>query len=66
MNKDNTVQLLLEISGKAGAGKSMIIKDTIKLMGDNVIVTAHTGKAAVSIRGMTLCAAFGIPNDFDI
>ena len=51
----------MEISGPAGTGKSTIIAQLINLLGDEVIVSAFTGKASLAINGTTINRAFNIP-----
>ena len=51
------------IVGKAGVGKSYIIKEYIdecEQNGKKVLITAPTGIAAVNIGGVTMHKAFGI------
>ena len=57
----NSEKLLMEVTGQAGSGKSLLISTLTKSIGNSIFVTAFTGKAAISVRGMTINAAFSIP-----
>lgn len=48
------------LSGKAGTGKSTVIKKFIEEVKGSVICCAPTGIAAINIGGVTLHSAFGI------
>ena len=51
----------MEIIGKAGTGKSHVLKEVKKLLGPKVIFCCQTGKAAVNVGGMTINSTFKIP-----
>ena len=54
------------LSGKAGTGKSFIVKELISKLqnkGKNVICVAPTGIAAINIGGQTIHSLFSIPVD---
>ncbi|WP_459588053.1 ATP-dependent DNA helicase [Corynebacterium camporealensis] len=59
------------ISGKAGTGKSTLLRTYLDQVGDkNVLVTAPTGVAALNVEGFTIHKAFGFrpgmfPEDID-
>lgn len=46
------------LTGKAGTGKTHVIKEFLKKAGKNTIITAPTGIAALAIRGATLHSVF--------
>ena len=53
------------ITGKAGTGKSVLIKQLAKVLPNN-LVTATTAMAATNIGGITLHSLFGLkPNNID-
>jgi len=55
------------LTGKAGTGKSELLKFIIKTIHKNFIVLAPTGAAAVNIGGSTFHNFLGLPNSiFDI
>ncbi|GAA1475081.1 AAA family ATPase [Corynebacterium felinum] len=48
------------ITGKAGTGKSTLLREYLKATdGSNILVTAPTGVAALNINGFTIHKAFG-------
>ena len=54
------------VSGKAGCGKSTIIKEIIRRVTnefgpDSIVVSAPTGSAAINIDGKTIHSSFQIP-----
>jgi energy-coupling factor transporter ATP-binding protein EcfA2 len=51
----------LFLTGKAGTGKTTFLKYIKGIMGDEVVVTAPTGIAAVNAGGMTLHSLFQLP-----
>ena len=53
-------QMLFQIYGKAGTGKSYLLESIRKLLGPKVIMLAQSGKAAANVKGMTIQSAFGI------
>lgn len=54
-------QTSLYITGKAGTGKTTLLKHIIKESGKRCVVTAPTGVAAINAGGQTLHSMFGIP-----
>lgn len=60
------------ISGKAGTGKSTLLREFLENTGHKeVLVTAPTGVAALNIEGFTIHRAFGfrpsmVPSDLEI
>jgi GTPase SAR1 family protein len=61
INNTNRNVLIL---GKAGCGKSTLIKELCSMRND-IIVTAPTGIAGQNINGKTIHSYFGIkPNDY--
>ena len=52
--------MFLEIIGKAGTGKSHVLKEFKKLLGPKTIFCCQTGKAAVNVGGMTINSTFKI------
>lgn len=51
---------LLFITGKAGTGKSHVLRKFIEETNKNVVVLAPTGISAINIRGQTINSFFGI------
>lgn len=51
----------LYITGKAGTGKTTLLRHLTNKLGDKAVVTASTGIAAVNAGGVTLHSFFGIP-----
>lgn len=51
----------LFITGKAGTGKSMLLKYCKENTKKNVLVVAPTGVAALNVNGQTIHSLFGIP-----
>ncbi len=58
LHKDN---ISVNLTGKAGTGKSTFIRAVAKFSGKKVLFTAPTGLAALNIRGVTLHSLFGLP-----
>lgn len=59
---NNTSQHIF-ITGKAGTGKTTLLRHIIKTCSKKLVVTAPTGVAAINAGGMTLHSMFGIPPD---
>ncbi len=57
---ENTNDIMF-ITGKAGTGKSTLVKHFIKTTKKNVVVLAPTGVAAVNIGGQTIHSFFRFP-----
>lgn len=57
-------QLLFEIQGQGGTGKSKIIDFIVNMIGPGVFVSAFSGCAAVNVKGQTVCSGFGIQPRF--
>ncbi len=53
----------LFITGKAGTGKTTLLKYIVENTHKNIIVAASTGIAAINAGGVTLHSLFGIPFD---
>ena len=51
----------LYITGKAGTGKTTLLKYIIKNIEKNFVITAPTGVAATNVEGVTLHSLFKIP-----
>ena len=51
--------MLFEIIGQAGVGKSFVLDCFKDLLGDQALVLAQSGKAAVNVKGSTIHSAFG-------
>jgi len=51
----------LFVTGRAGTGKSTLLKCLRDLMGDKMVVVAPTGLAAVNVGGQTIHSFFGLP-----
>ena len=51
----------LFVSGRAGTGKSSLLRALIDLMPDAKVVVAPTGLAAVNVGGQTIHSFFGFP-----
>ncbi|MCB9252167.1 MAG: AAA family ATPase [Flavobacteriales bacterium] len=51
----------VNLSGKAGTGKSTFIKALKKFSSKKILLTAPTGLAALNINGVTLHSLFGLP-----
>src|SRR5512147_2593827 len=49
------------ISGKAGTGKTTLLKQIVEKTRKNVIVVAPTGVAAINAGGVTIHSMFGLP-----
>lgn len=52
------------ITGKAGTGKSTIIRDFVENTGKNVAILSPTGLAALNVGGQTIHSFFGFPTGF--
>jgi ATP-dependent exoDNAse (exonuclease V) alpha subunit len=51
----------LFVTGRAGTGKSTLLKCLRELMDDKMVVVAPTGLAAVNVGGQTIHSFFGLP-----
>src|SRR5262245_14452354 len=51
----------LFVTGRAGTGKSTLLKCLRDLMADQMVVVAPTGLAAVNVGGQTIHSFFGLP-----
>ena len=51
--------MLFEIIGQAGVGKSFVLDCFKDLLGEQALVLAQSGKAAVNVKGSTIHSAFG-------
>jgi ATP-dependent exoDNAse (exonuclease V) alpha subunit len=51
----------LFVTGRAGTGKSTLLKALRDLMDDKMVVVAPTGLAAVNVGGQTIHSFFGLP-----
>jgi ATP-dependent DNA helicase PIF1 len=51
----------LFVTGRAGTGKSTLLRAIRDNMGDEVVVVAPTGLAAVNVGGQTIHSFFGLP-----
>ncbi|MBO0766664.1 MAG: AAA family ATPase, partial [Hyphomicrobiaceae bacterium] len=51
----------LFVTGRAGTGKSTLLKCLRELMADRMVVVAPTGLAAVNVGGQTIHSFFGLP-----
>lgn len=51
----------VNLTGKAGTGKSTFIRALAEYSGKKILYTAPTGLAALNIRGVTLHSMFGLP-----
>jgi ATP-dependent exoDNAse (exonuclease V) alpha subunit len=51
----------LFVTGRAGTGKSTLLKALRELMADRMVVVAPTGLAAVNVGGQTIHSFFGLP-----
>lgn len=51
------------LTGKAGTGKSFVLKEFIRQSKKKILITAPTGVAAIEIGGATLHRTFNIPLD---
>jgi ATP-dependent exoDNAse (exonuclease V) alpha subunit len=49
------------VTGRAGTGKSTLLKALRDLMDDKMVVVAPTGLAAVNVGGQTIHSFFGLP-----
>ena len=50
---------MFEIIGQAGVGKSFVLDCFKHLLGEQALVLAQSGKAAVNVKGSTIHSAFG-------
>ena len=50
---------MFEIIGQAGVGKSFVLDCFKDLLGEQALVLAQSGKAAVNVNGSTIHSAFG-------
>lgn len=57
----NNTNSSVYITGKAGTGKTTLLKHIITTVNKNFVVTAPTGIAAINAGGVTLHSMFGIP-----
>lgn len=51
----------LFVTGRAGTGKSTLLRALRDLISDNMVVVAPTGLAAVNVGGQTIHSFFGLP-----
>jgi len=51
----------LFVTGRAGTGKSTLLRALAEMIPDNLVVVAPTGLAAVSVGGQTIHSFFGLP-----
>lgn len=51
----------LFVTGRAGTGKSTLLKTLRGLVSDEIVVVAPTGLAAVNVGGQTIHSFFGLP-----
>jgi ATP-dependent exoDNAse (exonuclease V) alpha subunit len=51
----------LFVTGRAGTGKSTLLKALRELLDDKMVVVAPTGLAAVNVGGQTIHSFFGLP-----
>jgi ATP-dependent exoDNAse (exonuclease V) alpha subunit len=51
----------LFVTGRAGTGKSTLLKSLKQLLADELVVVAPTGLAAVNVGGQTIHSFFGLP-----
>ncbi len=49
------------VTGKAGTGKTTLLKDIVSRTRKNVVVVAPTGVAAINAGGVTIHSMFGLP-----
>lgn len=51
----------LFVTGRAGTGKSTLLRALVELVADEMVVLAPTGLAAVNVGGQTIHSFFGFP-----
>ncbi len=51
----------LFVTGRAGTGKSTLLRAMQDLLGDRAVVVAPTGLAAINVGGQTIHSFFGLP-----
>jgi hypothetical protein len=49
------------ISGRAGTGKSTLVREMARLAGENQVVLSYTGVAALNVGGQTINSFFRLP-----
>ncbi|MEO1265639.1 MAG: AAA family ATPase, partial [Pseudomonadota bacterium] len=49
------------VTGRAGTGKSTLLRVLREQLGDQAVVVAPTGLAAVNVGGQTIHSFFGLP-----
>ena len=54
-------QLLFLIQGQGGSGKSLLISYFTKLFGNQVMILAQSGSAAIGVSGRTINNGLDIP-----
>jgi ATP-dependent exoDNAse (exonuclease V) alpha subunit len=57
----NPNQRFLFLTGKAGTGKSTVVREYMERTGERVVVLAPTGIAAVNVEGQTIHSFFRFP-----
>ena len=59
--------LFMEIIGQAGSGKSVLIRQLVKMLRSKTNVAAYTGKAALNVSGETVHALLNLmPGNKDL
>jgi ATP-dependent exoDNAse (exonuclease V) alpha subunit len=53
----------LFVTGRAGTGKSTLLRAIVRALDDQVVIGAPTGIAAFSVGGQTLHSLFGLPRE---
>src|SRR5262245_19698668 len=51
----------LFVTGRAGTGKSTLLRQLNEIIADKAVVVAPTGLAAVNVGGQTIHSFFGLP-----
>ncbi|EQD33664.1 TPR domain protein, partial [mine drainage metagenome] len=49
------------VTGRAGTGKTTLLRKLVQSLQKNIVVVAPTGVAAVNAGGVTLHSMFGLP-----
>ena len=53
----------LFVTGRAGTGKSTLLRAIVRALGDEVVIGAPTGIAAFNVGGQTLHSLFRLPRE---